>query len=175
VEELNLHVDPVGLLRRHLHEHVGLWSDLDGLGRVDEAQENVVVKDKPLSISVVNEPALNEGFRQEEFVTAHHTLLVLNHRDCLQLERERHVGKAGVVGEPPPDGILLLIKDGELVPTLGEDHVDADLVFANELGLNARVVVEAGKGIVDKLVGLGSAVRSLENRFELRRCRKVKA
>lgn len=116
---------------------------------------------------MVNESTLNKRFCQEEFVSTHHALFILNHRNGLQLERKRHVSKASIVSQPSSDRIFLLIKDGELVLALGKDHVDTDLVFANELRFNARVVVKAGKGVVDKFLGLSSTIHSLENCFEL--------
>jgi len=63
LQESNLHVDAIRLLRGDFQEHVGLWSDLDGLSCVDEAQEDVVVENETLSVSVLDKSALYEGLR----------------------------------------------------------------------------------------------------------------
>ena len=77
--------------------------------------------------------------------------------------------------QPPSDRVFFLVEDGELVFALGKDDIDADLVFAHKLGLDARMVVEAGEGIVHKLFSLRTAVHALKYRFELCGCRKLEA
>ena len=70
---------------------------------------------------------------------------------------------------------LLLIEDCELVISTCQDHIDAQLTLANELRLNAGVVVEASQRIVDKLCRVSSFIYSSEHRLELGRGRKVEA
>jgi methyl coenzyme M reductase subunit D len=70
---------------------------------------------------------------------------------------------------------LLLIEDCELVVSTCQNHIDIHFILADELRLNAGVVVEASQRIVDKLCRVCISVHPFEYRLELGRCRKVEA
>ena len=149
--------------------------DLDLLRRVNEAEDDIVVEGEPLTGPVVDEPALDERFGEEELVTTHHSLFILDDGDCLELEGEGHSGQACFVGDPVPYMALLLIEDCELVVSSCQNHIDIQLILADELGLNAGVVVEASQRIMFKVFSVGLSVHPFKHCLELGRGRKVEA
>ena len=124
------HVDSVSLFGGDLENHICLGTNVQGLGGVNHAKNDVVIKYELLPLTAVDKSILNELVRKVQFLFAHHSLFVLHHWHCSQFEGERHLIEACLVIEPLSHSMSLLVVQNELVVALSEDDVDALLVLA---------------------------------------------
>ena len=85
------------------------------MGGVDEVEDDVVIKDKLLTSSMVDESVLDEVLVQVQLVSAHHALFVLHDRSRLKVKAEWYLSKPKIILQPPTYAILFLVVNSKLV------------------------------------------------------------